>query len=99
MASSSEGSNSKDTCHTKTATKQDTKARQAPGLIQEQPKHLSFLLARHEGSECLKGYLTLCRTRPTGRSIAESCFTVGVFLLTGCVASVAVLKVLHELYS
>lgn len=47
MASASEGSNSKDTCHTKTATKQDTKARQAPGLIQEQPKHLSFLLARH----------------------------------------------------
>lgn len=78
----SEGSSSKDTCHTKTATKQNAKARHAPGVIQKQPKHPSFLSARHEGGECLKGYLTLCRTRPTWRSIAESCFTVGFFLLT-----------------
>lgn len=65
MASVSEGSSSKDTCHTQTATKQDAKDTHAPGLIQQQPKHPSLLLARHEGSECLKGYLTLCRTRPT----------------------------------
>lgn len=64
-ASVSEGSSSKDTCHTKTATKQNAKARYAPGLIRKQPKNLSFLLARHEGGECLKGYLTLCRTRST----------------------------------
>lgn len=65
MASASEGSISKDTCQTKIATKQKAKARHAPGLIKKQPKHPSFLLARHEGHECLKGYLTLRRTRPT----------------------------------
>lgn len=96
MASMSEGSSTKDTCHTKTATKQDAKARQAPGLIQEQPKHPSFLLARHEGSEWL---LNPLQDQANMKIYSRKLFYCGVFFAHWVlVASVTVLKVLHELY-
>jgi len=48
----------------KTETKQEAEAKQANGLIQAQPEHPSFPLAKCEGGENPAGSFALCRTRP-----------------------------------